>query len=76
MPLDQDYGEVRDVLRLTRGESAGPDDRLDVLHREVRHRGGLGGPFKKGRRNLVDPLIGALGRQEDRHQEGEGIPVI
>src|SRR5690606_36423891 len=37
---------------------------------------GFGKPFEQRRRYLVDPLIGALSRQDDSYQQFVRIPVI
>ena len=56
-----------DVSGLTLSQTAGPDDFLNFFHRCLRQGIHIRKLFIECRNHLIDPLIGALGRQTHAH---------
>ena len=65
----------REVLRLVVGIGNAPDVGINLFGRGLRHleRGREG--FEQGRRGHVHPLVGALRREDHRHQQLVGVLV-
>jgi hypothetical protein len=74
--LKKHVGELMNILCFGGGEPAGADVMQDPLDAEIRHICGVVGLGKEGWRNQVNARIGALGGEEDGHEQGEGVRVI
>ena len=68
-------GEALQVLRLGGGEADAPDEPPDLLFLQGGQGRGRRRPGKQGGGDLVDHLVRGLGREQHRHQQGEGIFV-
>lgn len=74
--FDEDSAEIGDRSGLGWGKSTGTYDRADLLDGDVHHFLGSIGECKKCRGNEIDADVGALGREENRDQQGVGACMI
>ena len=65
-----------DIARLAGSEPAGANDREDLLDRQLHHLPRCRRPAKQLGGYQVDALVGGLGGQEHRNQQGIGIFVV
>ena len=76
MALKQELGKAFDIASLGASQAKLADMGQDRLLAQGCHRSGVLASCKQGRGDLVDLLICALGAQQDRHQQREGIAVV
>ena len=57
-------------------KSAGPDDGFDLVHADSNHLLRRVGEFEQRWGYLIDPFIGALGRQQDGDEQGVRIGMV
>ena len=74
--VHEDLREPVNGLRLLWCESAGLDGRVNCRDRKPLHHVGRGGHCEQAGRHLVDAFIGALRRQEHRHEQRIRIAVV
>ncbi len=75
MTLDQKLAHALEVARLRGRETTGADDLEDLRDLHGRQIGCSRRPPKKLRRDQVNPHIGGLRRQGNRHEQREGITM-
>jgi hypothetical protein len=76
MALDEHSGEIPEVLRLCGGEPAAPDQMVDLVDLELRHRRRSRCACEERRGDPVDLCIGRLSRENDGDEERERIFVL
>jgi len=74
--IEQDSRETGYALRLHRRETARSNDCADFLFRNLDHSLRRIRPCEKQWRNLVDPYVGALRREQHCYEQCVGILVI
>ena len=74
--LDEALREADQAPRLGAEEAGRADDLLELGGRGRRERRGVGVAREEPRRHHVDPLVGALRREDRRDGELEGVPVV
>jgi hypothetical protein len=74
--VDEDLGEIPDVLGFARGESARANNGIDLLDGTQGHVVRVVGEGPESGGHQVDPGIRALGREENGDEQGVRIPVV
>ncbi len=76
MLFDQNFGQRDDVLGLAAKQPDGLDGVGQFFFAQRHHLMRRVHRLEQRRGRLVDALVGGLGRQRHRHQQGKGIDVM